>query len=231
MRNVVNGTFTSLSDVNRDLNQGCFLCTLMFKLFINDLLDAMTDPKNDLILMIHIISALAYDDCIILLSESKDDLNNMLHILNNWCETNDTVIKPHVVHLRKPSVPRTTQHFFVGRSALSIAICHSYLISLLTEHLDFNAMAKAAAKSVNRDLCVLISNVKTKYTCLLWPERLPANHTNFRQNCPILSQNGLFCLSWFYLSFSLYLFWVGWGSTVSSQYLGFKTQTRDVFEI
>ncbi len=109
------------------------------------------------------VGILAYADDIVLLAESEKDLNLLLDCLNMWCQRNSMNInkdKSKVVHFRSASTNRTNSTFRCGDTVLEIVDCYNYLGILLTEHLDYNRMARAAASSASRSLGLLISKYK-----------------------------------------------------------------------
>ena len=130
-----------------------------------------------------LLGILAYTDDIILLAENEENLNCQLDVLNIWCGTNKLQInrdKSKIMHFRGPSVPRTTSDFKCGH--VTLEVCETYISIglLITEHLSYVDMAKAAVKSASRALGLLISkfkclggmpfNVYTKlYDTMVWP--------------------------------------------------------------
>ncbi len=119
----------------------------------------------------------------VLLAETEEDLSILLSTLGDWCDKNKMSVNPDkskVVHFRGPSVTRTDKTFMCGNTAIDVTDSYNYLGLLFTEHLNFNLMAKAAAKSASRALGLLISKFKalggmpfnvysTLYDNMVWP--------------------------------------------------------------
>ena len=87
----------------------------------------------------------------------------MLNELNVWCENNKLVVninKSKVIHFRNPSKQRTKTVFQYGQKPIETISQYLYLGLLLTEHLDYDIMAKQVANSASRALGLLITKFK-----------------------------------------------------------------------
>ena len=69
--------------------------------------------------------------------------------------------KTKVVHFRNPSVPPTNFMFWCGPTSIARQDIYTYLGLVLTEHLDFDIMAKTVAQSPCRALGVVIAKCKS----------------------------------------------------------------------
>ena len=90
------------------------------------------------------ISILAYAGNMVLLAESENDLQTLLNVLKSWCDVNKMVIymgKSMTVHVCRQSEAKTSSTFSIGDAHLKLTDRHVYLGLLLTEHLDYTAMA------------------------------------------------------------------------------------------
>ena len=68
--------------------------------------------------------------------------------------------KSNVIHFRPQYVQSTHHTFTVGENVIGIETQYTYLGLFLTEHMDYNIMAKHVAKSANRELGLVISRYK-----------------------------------------------------------------------
>ena len=80
-----NGQFSELFNIERGVAQGCKLSTLLFNLYINDLLKNLSAIKNDSSTN---TTALCYADDLIIVTNSKKDLEKSIKILESWCGIN-----------------------------------------------------------------------------------------------------------------------------------------------
>ncbi|CAC5407696.1 unnamed protein product [Mytilus coruscus] len=69
--------------------------------------------------------------------------------------------KSNVVHFRPNSTPRTINSFKCGDLDINVVEKYTYLGLVLTEHLDYQIMAKHVATSANRALGLVISKYKS----------------------------------------------------------------------
>ena len=160
----INNNDSQWFPVRRGLRQGCVLSPLLFNIYINDLVELIKDSGLGVNLGVEKVSVLAYADDLVLLADNEDDMNSMLAIINCWCNSNKMVVNPSkskIVHFRGPSTSRTSSQFLCGDVELTISDSYAYLGVLLTEHLDYNLMAKAATKSATRALGLLIVKYKS----------------------------------------------------------------------
>ena len=179
----LNGIDTEWFKVMNGLKQGCMLSPLLFNLFINDLVEAINSLGVGVDIGQEKVSVLLYADDLVLLAETEADLQKLLDTLSNWCTRNHIRVnedKSNVVHFRTPSIPRTGFNFSCSGNTISLVAQYNYLGLLLTEFLDFAAMASMVAKSASRALVLVIYKCKlngglpykcyTKlYDSLVWP--------------------------------------------------------------
>ena len=128
-----NGLKTNWFTVNCGLKQGCSLSTLLFKLYINDLVDAVNSTNKGIDIDGERVAALFYADDLV---TSEQDLQIILNELGDWCNKNKVTInedKSNIVHFRTPSVERTNY---------SLTDKYKYLGLILTEFLCYEQMAK-----------------------------------------------------------------------------------------
>ncbi len=173
----INGLYSEWFNVSRGLKQSCLLSPILFNIYINDLLTTLNNFNIGIQIDDDLIAALAYADDLAIMAETERDLNLLLDVLNLWCQRNELSInmdKSKVVHFRSASIPRTDYIFKIGQAVLETVPYHTYLgLLYMNEHLDYNLMAKTAAKSAGRALGLLISKSKmmggmpfNSYTCL-----------------------------------------------------------------
>ncbi len=159
----VNGNKSDWFEVGAGLKQGCILSPLLFNLFINDLVYGLNRLKCGLICGNTPLSVLLYADDIVLLSDKEEHLQILLNYLSEWCTEWGLSInfnKSKVIHFRTPSTSRTVYEFQSGNSTVDIVNQYKYLGLILTEHLDYQRMAKVVAQSASRALGLLISKDK-----------------------------------------------------------------------
>ena len=105
------------------------------------------------------VSILMYADDLVLLAETEDDLHLLIDILHQWCDEKKMKVnlgKTKVVHFRRTSTKKTKSLFKFGSENIEIVDSYTYLGILLTEHLDYNAMAAQVAKPASRALGLVI---------------------------------------------------------------------------
>ncbi len=179
----INRLCTSWFSVNQGVKQGCLLSPILFNLFLNDLIEEINAVGRGVDVNGETVNVLAYADDIVLIAGTEEDLNFLLDVLGHWCVENKMEInaaKSKVIQFRTPSTPRTSFTFKCGNAELEVVDSYNYLGVLLTEHLNYDLMAKAASKSANRALGLLIAkfkslggmpfNVYSKlYDTMVWP--------------------------------------------------------------
>ncbi|XP_053391650.1 uncharacterized protein LOC128554398 [Mercenaria mercenaria] len=159
----LNGLKTDWFSVKCGLKQGCSLSPMLFNLYINDLISAVKNLDLGINIDGQNVSILLYADDIVLVSDCEDKLQLMLDVLQKWCDENSMKVnsdKSKIVHFRPPSIPCTMRNFKCGDEVLEVENHYVYLGLYLSEHCDFNVMAKHVAKSANRALGLLISKYK-----------------------------------------------------------------------
>ena len=109
------------------------------------------------------LAILMYADDVVILGESEEGLKRILDVLNQWCNENELFINPEkskVVQFRPKSMSRSSKAFKIGDKLISSVSNYMYLGLMLTEHLDYNVMAKNVSMSANRALGLVISKYK-----------------------------------------------------------------------
>ena len=115
-----------------------------------------------------------------MLAESETDLQILIDLLHEWCidkKMNLNLDKTKIVHLRNPATPKSNVGFVFGNETIEITNQYTYLGILLSEHLDYNLMAKQVAISASRALGLVISKYRL----------LGDYHSVHSVNCSILS--------------------------------------------
>ena len=153
----INGKLTEWFDVSCGLKQGCSFSSILFNLYIHDLIVKIDSLNLGIDIDGEKVGMLVYADDIVLLAENEEELQQLLHELNLWCENNKLEVnasKSKVIHFRIPSKPRTNVVFRCRQ--------YLYLGLLLTENLDYGIMAKHVANSASRALGLLITKFEVK---------------------------------------------------------------------
>ena len=90
----INNRLTDWFSVSCDLKQGCFLSSILFNLFINDLVELINVLNTGIDINGEEIGILLYADDAVLLAESEDDLQILLDELHIWCQHNKIIENP-----------------------------------------------------------------------------------------------------------------------------------------
>ena len=160
----VNAFKTDIFEVNCGLKQGCTLSTLLFNLYVNDLVTKINSLDIGIEIDGEKVAVMLYADDLVLISASEDDLQILLNELHIWCSTNSLKIneqKSNIVHFRPLSVTQTGYNFKCGDKFLKLVSQYTYLGILLTEKLDYNKMANHVSKAANRALGLVIAKSKS----------------------------------------------------------------------
>ncbi|MEW8547938.1 MAG: reverse transcriptase family protein, partial [Candidatus Thiodiazotropha sp.] len=159
----INGLKTDFFEVTCGLKQGCTLSTLLFNLYVNDLVLKISSLDVGINIDEEKVAILLYADDLVLIAPSKTELQMLLNELNIWCYSNGIQInqkKSNIIHFRPTNVMQTNFNFKCGDKALELVTQYVYLGLLLTEHMDYESMAKHVAKSANRALGLVIAKSK-----------------------------------------------------------------------
>ena len=88
----VNAFKTDIFEVNCGLKQGCTLSTLLFNLYVNDLVTKINSLDIGIEIDGEKVAVMLYADDLVLISASEDDLQILLNELHIWCSTNSLKI-------------------------------------------------------------------------------------------------------------------------------------------
>ena len=160
----LNSIKTEWFEVTCGLKQGCNLSTILFNLYVNDIVQKIKATNKGIDIDGEKVSVLLYADDLILLAPSESDLQLMLNELNVWCDDNKMTInedKSNVIHFRPNSIAKTDKIFKCGNKTLNLVDRYKYLGLLLTQHLNYEEMAKHVAKSASRALSLVITKYKS----------------------------------------------------------------------
>ena len=158
----IKGKLTEWFDVSCGLKQGCSLSSILFNLYINDLITKINSLDIGIEINGEKVGILAYADDVVLLAENVNELQVLMNELNIWGEHNKLEVNvSKSIHFRTQSKPRTIEEFRCGQNMLETVYQYVYLGLLLTEHLDNTKMAMQVANSASRALGLLI----TKFKC------------------------------------------------------------------
>ena len=159
----LNGFKTDWFNVDCGLKQGCSLSPILFNLYVNDLVTQISELGLGIDIDGEKVAVLLYADDLVILSETEDDLQAILDTLNIWCNTNCLFVNPEkskIIHFRPRSRSQTDKVFRIGNKVIEAGTQYIYLGLMLTEHLDYDMMAKNVALSANRALGLVISKFK-----------------------------------------------------------------------
>ena len=128
---------------------------ILFNFFINDLFTRISAMEIGIDIDGENVAILLYADDAVLVCKSETELQVQLQTLHIWRTDNKLAAnhyKSKVVYFRPQSVQQTQHVFMLGEKPIGIETQYTYLSMLLTEHMDYNIMAKQIAKSANRAL-------------------------------------------------------------------------------
>ena len=117
----INGLKTGYFEVSCGLKQGCTLSTLLFNLYVNDLVIKINSLDIGIEIGDEKVAILLYADDLVLVSSSEDDLQILLQELNTWCQNNGIKIneqKSNVIHFRPTNIPQSNHIFMCGDKCL-----------------------------------------------------------------------------------------------------------------
>jgi ribonuclease HI len=81
----IQGAFSKEFKIERGVAQGCKLSTLLFNIYVNDLLEIL-NPEKDKISLDN--TAFSYADDLILISNSEENLKKSIRLIEKWCDNN-----------------------------------------------------------------------------------------------------------------------------------------------
>ena len=119
----INGIKTDYFEVSCGLKQGCTLSTLIFNLFVNDLVIKIKSLGSGIDIDGEKIAVMLYAADLVLVTATEDDLQILLQELNTWCQNNDIRInqqKSNIIHFRPANVPQSNYIFKCGDKCLEI---------------------------------------------------------------------------------------------------------------
>jgi hypothetical protein len=160
----LDGHTTDWFSVNAGLKQGCVLSTVMFNIFINNLIDDIKSLNIGIDIDGEKIAISLYADHVVLMAENTEDMQQLINVLDIWCNNNCFKVnlsKSKVMHFRNPSVNRSSNQFILNGEVFDYVSSYQYLGLVLNEFLDYLFMAKAVARSASRALGLLIVKSKT----------------------------------------------------------------------
>ena len=142
-------------DTNCGLKQGCILSTLLFNLYVIDLVIKINSLNIGIEVDGEIVSVMLYADDLVLLATKEEDLQILLNQLNDWCQNNRINIneqKSNIVHFRPISVSQKAFSFKCESNTLDVVNQYINLGICLAEHLDYTKKANHVAKAASRAL-------------------------------------------------------------------------------
>ena len=140
---------TGFFDVGCGLKQGCTLSTILFNLYVNDLVTSINNLNIGIDIGREKVAVLLYADDLVLVAETEQELQTLLNELDTWCTQNKLSInqrKSNVVHFRPHRINKSNYTFKCGDKVLETVPQYVYLGLLLSEDLDYEKMAKHVCK-------------------------------------------------------------------------------------
>ena len=159
----INGMHTDWFDVGVGLKQGCSLSPILFNMYINDLCKAIKATGKGVKVGDECVSILLFADDLVLMAENEADLQYFMNVLSDWCSKWGVAInteKTNIVHFRPKGQPRSNVVFRCGNEVIAYKDRYRYLGLWLTEHLEYDCMAKEVAKAAHRALGLIIAKSK-----------------------------------------------------------------------
>ena len=87
----VNSLTTDWFNVSGGLRQGCILSSLLFNLFLDNLVNFFKSLDIGISIGDEKVCILLYADDIVLIADNEHDLHLLLNALSTWCDTNDMI--------------------------------------------------------------------------------------------------------------------------------------------
>ena len=84
----INGLKTEFVNANCGLKQGCILSTLLFNLYVNDLIIKINSLNIGIDIDGEIVSVVLYADDLVILATKEVNLQILLNQLNDWYQNN-----------------------------------------------------------------------------------------------------------------------------------------------
>ena len=138
----------------------CRQCCLIF--YINGLVNDISSLGLGLDIGGDSVSILLYADDVVILAENKRNLQVLLDILKSCCDQNKMTVnldRSKAVHFRNRV--RSDFQSKLGNENFQFVNQYIYLGILVTEHLDYTAIAKRVANSASRAFGLLVAKFKT----------------------------------------------------------------------
>ena len=145
--------------------QGCYLCPLLFSLFINGVVTRMHDEKCGVQCGGDMVPGLLFADDTSLVASDKEGLEKSLDDLVKWCEkwgVKINVGKSGIMHMRKKMVERCDVEYKVDGDAIPMVSSYKYLGCVIDEHLELKEMVKEKAAAGRRALSAWLNRCKAE---------------------------------------------------------------------
>lgn len=151
----INDTLTEWFPLSQGVKQGCGLSPTLFAIYINDLVDDLSQLNCGIDIGGTQISLFLYADDIVLLSESAEDMQSMLNVLHVWVGKWRLAIneaKTKIIHFRNRTKIRSDFQFTCGTKSIEYSECYKYLGFWFNEFLDMEKSITEITKSASRAL-------------------------------------------------------------------------------
>ena len=120
---------TDWFSINAGLKQGCVLSTVMFNIFINNLIDDIKSLNIGIDIDGEKIAILLCADDVVLMAENTEDIQKLINVLGVWCNNNCLKVnlsKSKVMHFRNPSVDRSNYQFILNGEVFDYVSSYQY---------------------------------------------------------------------------------------------------------
>ena len=117
----INGKLTDWFSVGCGLKQGCSLYSILFNLYIDDLVIRINALSIGIDIGGEMVGNLLCADDVVLLGENEADLQTLLNELNLWCKHNEMTVnasESKIIHFRTQSTQCTEVTFICGIAEL-----------------------------------------------------------------------------------------------------------------
>ena len=160
----LSGTHSNWFQTVSGVRQGDSLSPTLFNVYINDLVEEISDLNLGVNIGESILSTLLYADDLVLMADTEENLHTMLNKLYDWCKRWQMKInfnKTNVIHFRSKRRPKTKYIFILEGNILELVPKYKYLGFYFDEHLDFQEGINTLSEAAGRALGSVISKFKS----------------------------------------------------------------------
>ena len=159
----INGELGRWFETKNGSKQGDVQSPTHFSIYVNSLIEALTESKIGVQILDKLVTVLAYADDLVLISPTQAGLQQLLNILERWCNRWRLKVNPDktkIMHVRPASVPCTKYNYTYNQMELDKVSNYRYLGFILNEHGLVNVGCDTLAGASLRVLGSLITEIQ-----------------------------------------------------------------------